>query len=73
MIYITDYMVIGHCPSNYLIPIIGLSVAKIREIVFEHLLNFFRNFPLNSKGSVNIHKIKDQMTYILVQDGKMLS
>ena len=40
---------------------LGLSVAKIRVIFFVHL-NFFHFFPINSKGFVNIYRIKNQMT-----------
>ena len=32
----------------------------------------FHNFPQNSKGFVNIHKAKNQMTHV-VQDGIVLS
>ena len=35
-----------------------LSVAKINVIFYVNCLNFYRNFPLNSKGFVNIHEIK---------------
>ena len=31
-----------------------------------------RNFHLSWKGSVNIHKTKIQMAYIVVHDGKLL-
>ena len=34
-------------------------------IFYVYRLNVFRNFALISKGFDNIHKIKNQMTYIL--------
>ena len=41
-----------------------LSETKIQLIFYVYRL-IFRNFPVNSKGLVNIHKTKSQMTYIL--------
>ena len=71
------YMVIEHCPSNHLIPIIALQLY--RYISIQDMCKFIcippylvRNFHLNSKGFVNIHKTKVQMAYIVVHDGKLL-
>ena len=69
-------MVIELSFSNYLIPIIarslGLSVTKIHAFFYVYLHSFFRIFSLNSEGFANILKTKNQMTYIVVQDGMIL-
>ena len=44
--------------TNYIS--LGLLGAKIHVIFLLFCLNFFRNFPLNSKGKVNIHKTKNK-------------
>ena len=54
------YMIVEHCHSNHLIPIIALYVyQKPRYILFSmYTALFFRNFPVNSKGLVNTLKTK---------------
>ena len=60
---ISDYMIVEHCHSNHLIPIIAIRSQYTVDSMYTAL--FVRNFPVNSKGLVNIHKTKSQMTYML--------
>ena len=68
------YIVIEHCPTNHLIPIIAQQVYQYTGLgEFLCIPTYLvRNFHLNSKGPVNIHKTKIQMAYVVVHNGKLL-